>query len=133
MIKTRPNWEWKIPHSVLDRWMMRFSSYENRELKVKLGWVGARERKKSEFFVTIISSKGNFFNICVKNVLCIEKTFRIYIRLDIKKHYFMHFCCLFLKSSKAFSVFLRWNEKHFSSFLKGFQSPKLVSDMKVRL
>ena len=30
----------------------------------------------------------------------------IYIPLHIKKHFFMHFCCLFLKSSKAFGVSL---------------------------
>ena len=29
--------------------------------------------------------------------------------------------CLFFKSSKIFSVSLRWNKKHFSSFSKGFQ------------
>ena len=28
---------------------------------------------------------------------------------------------------------LRWNKKHFSSFLKGLQLPKLVSDLRVRL
>ena len=28
---------------------------------------------------------------------------------------------------------LRWNEKHSSSFLKGFQFSKIVSDLKVRL
>ena len=39
------------------------------------------------------------------NVYCIEYIFRIYILLYIKKHYFIH-CCLFLKSSKAFSVSL---------------------------
>ena len=32
--------------------------------------------------------------------------FQIYILLHIKKHYIIHFCCLFLKSSKAFSVSL---------------------------
>ena len=39
--------------------------YKNRKFKVKLRWVGARERKKRAFFVPIILSKGNFFNICV--------------------------------------------------------------------
>ena len=28
---------------------------------------------------------------------------------------------------------LRWNKKHFSSFLKGFYLPKIVSDLRVRL
>ena len=29
--------------------------------------------------------------------------------------------------------FLRWNKNHVSSFLKGFQLPKIVSDLRVRL
>ena len=45
----------------------------------------------------------------------------IYILLRIKKYYFIYFCCLFLKSSKAFSVSLNrlggvltslWSTKH---------------------
>ena len=40
------------------------------------------------------------------NVLYVEYAFRIYIPLHIKKHYFIHFCCLFLKLSNAFSVSL---------------------------
>ena len=42
-----------------------FSSYKNRELKVKLWWIGACERKKSAFFVTFILSEESFFNIRV--------------------------------------------------------------------
>ena len=44
---------------------MCFSSYKNCELKVKLWWVVACQRKESAFFVTFIFSEGNFFNICV--------------------------------------------------------------------
>ena len=43
--------------------MLCFSSYKNLELKVKLGWVGARERRKNEFFVTFVLS-GRFFYLC---------------------------------------------------------------------
>ena len=59
------NWKWKIPHTVLERQTLCFSSYKNRKLKVKLWWVGARERKKRAFFVPFILSEGIFFNICV--------------------------------------------------------------------
>ena len=38
------------------------------------------------------------------NVYCIEYSLRIYILLLIKKHYFIRFCCLFLKSSKTFTL-----------------------------
>ena len=90
-----------------------FSSYKNHKLKVNLWWVQeARERKKRVFFVPFFF----FFFFCPKgifltfvfylNVECIEYTFRIYILSHIKKHYFKHFCYLFLKSSKAFRVSL---------------------------
>ena len=44
---------------------MCFSPYKNYRLIVKLWWVGARDRKKRKFFVPLILSKENFFNICV--------------------------------------------------------------------
>ena len=77
-------------------------------MKVKLWWVGARERKERAFFVPFILFEENFFNICVlfqRIVYWIH--FRLYILLHIKKHYIIHFCCLLLKLSKAFSVYLR--------------------------
>ena len=85
---------------------MYFSSYKNCKLKVKLWSIGAHKRKKSAFFVTFILPKGNFLNIwvlfqCLVYWIHFQNT---YILLHIKKHYFIHFCCLFLKSSKAFSV-----------------------------
>ena len=58
------------------------------------------------------------------NIQCIEYTFRIYMLLHIKKHYFIHFCfyfihfCLLLKWLKAFSVSLNINntgEKSYSN------------------
>ena len=65
-------------------------------------------KKKEGIFLKFILSEVNFFKIYVFyfNVQYIKYTFRIYILLHIKKHYFIHFCCLFLKSSKAFSVSL---------------------------
>ena len=46
---------------------MCFNSYKNHKLKVKLGWVGARERKKRTFFVPFILSEGNFLKICISS------------------------------------------------------------------
>ena len=57
--KKRWDRKWKIQHSVLERWTMCFRSYKNCKLKVKLRWVGARERKKSACFVRLILSEGN--------------------------------------------------------------------------
>ena len=59
------NWKWKIPHTALERRTLCFSSYKNCKLKVKLWWVGARERKKRAFFVPFILSESNFFKISV--------------------------------------------------------------------
>ena len=57
-------------HTVLERRTMCFSSYQNCKLKVKLWWVGARERKRRAFFVPVILSEGNFFNNCVLSQYC---------------------------------------------------------------
>ena len=59
-LNSRRNQKWKITHTVLGRWTLPFSSYKNRELKVEPWLVGARQRKKSEFFVTHILFEGNF-------------------------------------------------------------------------
>ena len=64
-IKTKRNRKTKIPQTVLKRRTLCFNSYKNRKLKVKLWWVGARERKKRAFFVPFILLEGNFFKICV--------------------------------------------------------------------
>ena len=46
-------------HTVLERQILCFSSYKNRILKVKLWWVGAREKKRA-FFVRFILIERNF-------------------------------------------------------------------------
>ena len=60
-------------HTLLERRTLRFSSYQNQELKVKLGWAGARKRKETAFFLTFILSNGNLSNICVLSK-CMNKT-----------------------------------------------------------
>ena len=67
LIKTKRNRKLKIPHKILERRALCFRSYENCKLKVKLWWVGAHERKKMAFFVPLILSEENIFNICVSS------------------------------------------------------------------
>ena len=56
----------KIPHTVLEKRTLCFSSYKNRKLKIKLSCVGAYERKKGHFCnVFFFLSEGNFFKVCV--------------------------------------------------------------------
>ena len=82
-----------------------------RKLKVKLRWIGARESKKRTFLYCLFYPNANFSRfVFYLNVYCTEYTFRIC------NHYFIHFCCLFLKSLKAFSVslsILRFLEKSY--------------------
>ena len=69
-IKRKRNGKWKIPHTVLETRALCFRSYKNRKLRVKLCWVGTRERKKRTFFVPFISFEGNF--AFYLNVYCTE-------------------------------------------------------------
>ena len=74
----------------------------NCELKVKLWWVGIRERKKRAFFVPFIFSEGIFFNICILSQCteCPKKTIVYWIHFQnmhtsYQKHYFIHFFACF--------------------------------------
>ena len=105
LIKTRWNWKWKILHVVLKRLTMYFSLYKNCKLKLKLMSWGLR--KKSAFFVTIILSEGNVFNICVLSK-CIVYWIKFQNRYTFtyqKTTWYTYF--LFLESSKAVGVSLR--------------------------
>ena len=65
MIKTKRNRKWEIPHTILERPTLSFSSCTNCKLKVKLCWVGARERRKRAIFVLHTLWEGNYVNIFV--------------------------------------------------------------------
>ena len=108
MIKTKRNWKWKIPHTVLERRTLCFRSFENRKLKVKLWWVGVCERKKRAFFVLFILTKGNFLKICVLSQCILYGIHFQNMHPFTNQKTLLHtLCYLFLKSSKAFSVSLR--------------------------
>ena len=102
------NWKQKILLIVLARRTLCFSSYKNRKLEATLWWVGARKRKKRAFFVPFIVSEGNFFNTCIlsqRRVFCLH--FQNTNTFTYQKTSLHTLFCLFLKSSKAFSVTLR--------------------------
>ena len=70
------------------------------------------KEKRGHFLYRSFCSKKIFLTfVSYLNIWCIEYSFRIYILLHIKRHYFIHFWCLFLKSSKAFSVSLRYSSQ----------------------
>ena len=72
-------------------------------------------RKKELIFFTFILSEGHFFNIWILSQLIMYWiNFQNIHTFTYQKYYFIHFCCLSLKSSKALSVSLRKAKKqHF--------------------
>ena len=100
--KTIQNRKLKTPNTVLERRSFCFNSYKNRKLKVKLWWVGARKQKRGYFLYRSFCPKEIFLIFAFYlNVWRIEYTFRIYILLHIQNHYFIHFCCSFLKFAQS--------------------------------
>ena len=80
------------------------------QLKVKLSWVEARDRKTRALFATLIFSAKTFFKICVISHsmgYCIN--FQNIHSFTYQKTLLHTLFCLFLKSSKAFSVSLKLN------------------------
>ena len=71
-----------------------------------MSW-GAKEKRR-HFLYCSFCPKGVFSEICVLS-LCI--VYWIHVQnihtFTYQKHYFIHFCCLFLKLLKAFSVSLK--------------------------
>ena len=111
-MKTKRKRKWKIPYKVLERQTLCFSSNKNRKLKVKLAWARPRKRKNRAFFLPFILSKGNFFNICVLSRCLVYWIHFHNIHTFIYQKTLLHTqFCLFLKSSKAFSVSLKWVQK----------------------
>ena len=114
MVKTKQNRKRKIPHTVLERRIyLYFSSYNSRKLKVKLWWDGARERKKKAYFVPFILSEGNVFNICaLPQCIVYWIHFQNIHTFTYQKTLLHTLFCMFLKSSKAFSISLRQSQKY---------------------
>ena len=87
---------------------------KNSELKVKLWWVGSRERKKSAFCEKFILSERHFYNICVLSrcILYWINFQNIHTFTYQKTLLYTHFC-LFLKS---YGVYVSiWETFYFSN------------------
>ena len=84
MIKTERNWKRKIPHIVLERRTLCFSSYKNRKLKIELWWVGACERKKRAFFVPLILSERISLTLVLSQCIVYCIYFQLIHTLHIK-------------------------------------------------
>ena len=66
--------ESKIANMVLERRTLRFTSFKNRKLKVKLWWVGVCDRKKKAFFVQFIFIFTEHFVVTGENTCWSEHT-----------------------------------------------------------
>ena len=88
-----------------------FSSYKNGKLKQNCDELELPKEKRGHFLYRLFYPKEIFLTfeifLTYLSVQCIEYTFRIYILLHIRKHDIIHFCCLLLKSLKAFTVSLK--------------------------
>ena len=86
-VKQKYKLEWKRngieigkSHIVLKTRTVYLSSCKIRKLKVKLWWVGTRERKKRRFLYCLSSPKELFLTyVFYFNVKCIKYTFREYL------------------------------------------------------
>ena len=58
------NRNWKTTHTLLEKRTLCFSSYKNHKLKVNCDELEL-EKEKTGFFVALILSEGNFFEICI--------------------------------------------------------------------
>ena len=126
MIKRKWDRKCKIPRTVLERRTLSFSSYKNLKLKIKFWWLGARKRKKRAIFVLFILSKGNhFLTYFFISMYSVINTLSEYTYFYVSKNITSYIFCLFLKSPKAFSVFLIWMP-HRNLSAKLYTNPRLV-------
>ena len=77
MKKSFEHKESKKKNPTHERWTMCFSLYKNCELKVKLWWVGACERKKESIFCNVYFFRKKFLNIwrlsqCIVYLICFQ-------------------------------------------------------------
>ena len=108
LIKTKWSQKWTISHTVLERRTTCLSSYKSRrKLKRKLWCVGDRERKKKGIFCTVYFVWRKFFNIGVLSHCIVYWMHFQNIHSFTYQETLIHaLFCLFLKSSKIFSVSL---------------------------
>ena len=104
--KAKPKME-NPTHSCREWGTLCFSSYKNCKLKVKLRWVGARERKKEGIFCTVYFLRRIIFFISMYSVLNTLSEYTYFYKQKTLLHTLF---CLFLKLSKAFSVSLNAKE-----------------------
>ena len=97
-----------IPHKVLERQTLCFSSHKNLKLKVRLWWVGAelRKEKRRHSFVLLILSERSFFNICILSQ-CIVHWIHLYAYFYISKNVSLYTFLLVFEIAKSLWCILK--------------------------
>ena len=96
-----------MPYTVLERSTMCFSSYESYELKVKLWWVWACQKKECIFY-NVRFFLRNFFKIfCFILIYSVWNKISEYIYFCILKTLFYTFLLLTLKIVKSLQCILK--------------------------
>ena len=111
LIEREWNRKWIIPHTLFERWTLRFSLLRSKS-KTVMSW-SSRKKKECIFCNDYFCLKNFFFNICVLSqcVVCWINFENIYFY--ILKNITSYDFCLFLISLKAFSVSWKkeWEKK----------------------
>ena len=82
------------------------ASWHIRITNLKCDKLQLAKETRGHFSVQFVLLEGIFLNLFYLISSVLHYAFKIQILLHMKKHHFIHFCCLFLKSSKSFSVSL---------------------------
>ena len=101
--------KWKLPLTVLERRILCFSSYKNHKLKVKIRWVGPRERKRVHFLYLLFCPKEIFFNIRVLSKCKVYWTHFQNLHTLILKNITSYTFLLVFKIVKSLQCILKWN------------------------
>ena len=102
--KTKRNRKWKIPHTLLERRALCFSSYKKHKLIVKLWWVGARKRKKYAFSETFILSEENFCSLFISLYYFTVSFIVLFYYIMIVFHYIIIVLLIVLFHSKVYWI-----------------------------
>ena len=109
-IKPKRNRKWKIPHTVLERRTLSFSSHKNCKLKVKLWWVGAHERKKRAFCIVFFFVwKELFYDCCFISMYSVLIALSEYTYFYISKKITSYTFAVCFKIVGSFQCILNFN------------------------
>ena len=85
LTKTKRDRRSEIPQTLLERRTLCFTSYKNHELKVKLWWFGARQRRTSVFFKVYFVRRNFFKHLCFTSLYIVFNKLSEYMHFYLSK------------------------------------------------